>query len=160
MPRYVMLLAIAILSLLIIYAIVLPAQMKLKWKLLIFMLSFASAGLTYFSARDIFGRADKYPLPGKYNIRFAEKNKKDGKIYVYVTSKRGDPSFEPRLLVLDPTEMNGSKSDGHIGKMLEIGQEGQGQLKLELRKKRAWYGPNESTISVQDPLIDVLQPKE
>lgn len=160
MPRYVMLLASAILSLLIIYAIVLPAQMKLKWKLLVFMLSFGSAGLTYFAARDIFGRADQFPAPGKYNIRFAEKNKKDGNIYVYVTGKRGDPNFEPRLLVLNPAEMNGSKSDGNIGKMLEIGQEGQGQLQLELGKRRSWYGPAESVISVQDPLMDLLDPKE
>lgn len=160
MPRYAMFLAIAALSLLVIYAIVIPAQIKLRWKLLVFLLSFGSAGLTYFAARDIFGRADQFPAPGKYNIRFAEKNKKDGNIYVYVTGKRGDPSFEPRLLIIDPKTMNGSKSDGNIGKMLEIGQEGQGQLQLELTKKRAWYAPSESSIKIQDPLMDLLEPKE
>ena len=43
--------------------------------------------------------------------------------------------------------------------MLEIGQEGEGQLQLELQKQNNWYGPNESVITVQDPLMEILDHK-
>ena len=76
-----------------------------------------------------------------------------------MTGKKDDHNFEPRLLLLDPTEMNRRRSQQGTDEMLEIGQEGQGQLMLELRKKNSWYGPNESAITVQDPLRDILDPK-
>ena len=161
MPQYVIFLIIAALSIIVVYVIVIPSALKLRWKLMIFLLSFSGAALTYFAARDIFGRADPFPLPGKYVIRFVEKNKKDGKIYVYVTGKRNDPAFEPRLLLLDPEKMGRNKKGTPItSQMLEIGQEGQGQLQLELKKKNSWYGPSESSISIEDPLTDILEPKE
>lgn len=160
MPRYALLFIVAVLSLLCIYATVIASDLSLKRKIFIFILSFNAAFMTFFGARDILGRADPFPEPGKYNIRFAEKNKKDGKIYVYVTGKRHDPNFAPRLLLLEPNTLNGGKSARDIGKMLELGQEGQGQLQLELHRRGYMHDNNESSINIQDPLREFLPPKE
>lgn len=159
MPRYAMLSLIGIISILIVYLLVIPASMSWKRKILVLILSLNTAALMYFAVRDILGRADPYPRPGKYTIRFVEKNKRDGKIYVYVTGKRGDPNFEPRLLLLNENDFNGGKSHSGTKEMLEIGQEGDGQLQLELQRKDHWYGPNESVINVQDPLMEILDHK-
>ena len=160
MPRYALFLLGAILSILCIYAAVISSAMPIKRKLFVFGLSFAAAFLAYFGVRDMLGRADPFPSPGKYNIRFAEKNKKDGKIYVYVTGKKGDPNFTPRLLMIESSGVNGSASARDIGKMLEIGLEGQGQLQLELQGHGRMYGDPKSSITIQDPLQEFLPPKE
>lgn len=160
MPVYALLFIAAIISILLIYLGVIASTLSIRRKILVLCFSFTAALLTYFGARDLLGRADPYPRPGKYDIRFAEKNKKDGKIYVYVTGKRHSHNFTPRLIIIDPEKLNGSASAQDIAKMLEIGQEGQGQLQLEMRQNGSLYGDHEYRITIQDPLQNFLPPKE